>query len=133
MTDNEFFYWLQGFFELSGTQAPLTRDQAECIHRHIDLVRDHCKTSAQGPAHAARRLPERIAGINALVEMITADNSGTDAIAAMATKAIRSNIHEQFVHVIDPAAGDTEQQAKLNAIHSGGGPTRPMGDPVYRC
>jgi hypothetical protein len=128
MSDNEFFYWLQGFFELSGSQAPLTHEQAECIHRHIDLVREHNRPSAQGPIIAAR-LPERIAGINALVEMITADNSGTDAIAAMATKAIRANVHEQFVHVIDPAAGGPEQQAKLNATHSGS-PDRP---PVYRC
>lgn len=131
MTDNEFFYWLQGFFELSGSTAPLTPEQADCIHRHIALVREHCKAAAQGPAHAARSLPERIAGINALVEMIIADNSGTDAIAAVATKAIRTNVHEQFVHVIDPKAGDATQQAKLNGIH--GGPARPHGEPVYRC
>jgi hypothetical protein len=128
MSDNEFFYWLQGFFELSGSTEPLTRDQADCIHRHIDLVREHCKMSAQGPAHAARRLPERLAGINTLVEMILADESGSTSVSAVATKAIRTNIHEQFVHVIDPVAGNAEQQAKLHAMH-GGDP----GKPVMRC
>jgi hypothetical protein len=130
MTDNEFFYWLQGFFELGGSQAPLTHEQADCIHRHIDLVREHNRPAAQGPVIAAR-LPERIAGINALVEMITADNSGTDAIAAVATQAIRANIHAQFVHVIDTQAGGPEQQSALNKIH--GGCQSTDGPPVYRC
>jgi len=50
---------------------------------------------------------------------------------SVATAAIRTMVHEQFEHVIDPHAGDPEQQAKLNAIHHGR-PTRP-GEPVYRC
>jgi hypothetical protein len=93
-----------------------------------ELVRERCKAAKQGPAHASTRLPERIAGINALIEMITADSSA--AVNAVATKAIRANIHEQFVHVIDPQAGDPDMQAHLNKIH---GPPPHSGEPVYRC
>jgi hypothetical protein len=58
----------------------------------------------------------------------------------------RKMAHElamEFVHVIDPKAGDADVQAKLNEIHSqkpAGAPAsgkRPLGSiderPVYRC
>lgn len=38
MTEREFCYWLQGYFELSGSTNGLTADQVECIRRHLQLV-----------------------------------------------------------------------------------------------
>lgn len=40
-----------------------------------------------------------------------------------ATMKIKAEVHEQFVHVIDPSAGGPEVQAKLNTIHGGSGNT----------
>jgi hypothetical protein len=121
MTINEFFYWLQGYFELSGSQAALTPTQAACICRHVELARVWASERAVG-------IPENLTVIGALAKLIADGADGADAL----TSAIRSDIHDQFEHVIDPQAGGPEQQAKLNAIHNGGRPHRP-GEPVYRC
>lgn len=101
----------------SGSEAALTASQATSIGRHIALAR----------AWALPRtgsIPERLSVIEALAKLIADGSAGADAV----TGAIRSHIHEQFEHVIDPAAGNAEQQAKLNAIHHG-----PSGTPVNRC
>lgn len=37
MTPQEFYYWLQGFFELSNAKA-LTEQQAKTIEPHLNLV-----------------------------------------------------------------------------------------------
>lgn len=41
-------------------------------------------------------------------------------------------VAKQFQHVIDPLAGDAEQQAKLNAIHDLGR-VDPKTGALYRC
>jgi len=38
MTPENFFYWLQGFFELSGTTETLTKTQVLIIKDHMALV-----------------------------------------------------------------------------------------------
>jgi hypothetical protein len=39
MTDRDFVYWLQGFFELSkGDEYNLRKDQVKTINKHIELV-----------------------------------------------------------------------------------------------
>lgn len=40
MTSRDFCYWLQGFFELQGTQA-LTVEQARIIQNHLNMVFVH--------------------------------------------------------------------------------------------
>ncbi|MFA6049684.1 MAG: hypothetical protein WC761_00535 [Candidatus Paceibacterota bacterium] len=37
MNERDFFYWLQGFFELSGSKE-LTEAQVDMIKRHMALV-----------------------------------------------------------------------------------------------
>jgi hypothetical protein len=119
MTDTEFFYWLQGYFELSATESPLSHSQADCIVRHAGLVR----------ALAIERryaMPERVTDVAVLARMITEDAPAT--MGERCTNEIRSIVADQFQHVIDPAAGGPEVQASLHKIHSG-----PNGTPVYRC
>lgn len=44
MTSRDFAYWLQGFFEISTADAPLTSlrpDQVSMIQRHLALVFKH--------------------------------------------------------------------------------------------
>jgi hypothetical protein len=38
MTSKDFAYWLQGFFELSDANAPLTEKQVQTIKNHLKLV-----------------------------------------------------------------------------------------------
>lgn len=41
MTSRDFCYWLQGYFELNGTDAMITSEQASCIRKHLALVFKH--------------------------------------------------------------------------------------------
>ncbi len=38
MTSRDFCYWLQGFFELQGTNQALTTEQVQIIRNHLKLV-----------------------------------------------------------------------------------------------
>jgi hypothetical protein len=40
MTSRDFVYWLQGYFEISGTKK-ISEQQAEMIQRHLQLVFKH--------------------------------------------------------------------------------------------
>jgi hypothetical protein len=101
MTETEFFYWLQGFFELTGAagHSPvLTVEQAKCIGRHAALVLD-----------------------DALVQ---------PADRAEFTRRVQLEIADQFIHVIDPSTGTPEQVAEKQAIHDGPRERlRPYSDP----
>lgn len=118
MRINELFYWLQGYFEISGTTEALTPEQCTCILRHIDLVD---VTGINGSPEAAR-----IGKMRTLLDLAV---EGT-LPRAIATDKIRSEVSEQFIHVIDPAAGGPEVQVKLNAVHG----TALIGArPTMRC
>jgi chromosome condensin MukBEF ATPase and DNA-binding subunit MukB len=122
MTDTQFFYWLQGYFELSGSKEPLSPEQAACIEKHAALIR--------ASLVPGEKICERVRVVETMAKLLRQEYS--TAIARTCTTAIRSTIHEQFEHVIDPAAGGPEQQAKLNAIHHGGHPL-PGEKPIMRC
>jgi hypothetical protein len=38
MRSDQFVYWLQGFFELQGTNQALTTEQVQIIRNHLKLV-----------------------------------------------------------------------------------------------
>lgn len=38
MNERDFFYWLQGYFELSGNESALTQEQVKVIKEHMALV-----------------------------------------------------------------------------------------------
>lgn len=38
MTGQEFCYWLQGYFEVSGPDAVLTKEQVSVVKDHLQLV-----------------------------------------------------------------------------------------------
>lgn len=111
---SELFYWLQGYFELSAIVGPadLNPAQFDCILRHIALV-------SETPDSA-----NRLRKIQFLCEMAFEGSMSIE----VAIKKIKAEVHGQFVHVIDPAAGGPEVQAKLNAIHG-----NIDGRPNMRC
>jgi hypothetical protein len=55
MTSRDFCFWMQGFLELRGEDAPITAEQARCIQKHLALVFVHeIDPSAGPPAHQAK-------------------------------------------------------------------------------
>lgn len=114
MQPTEFFYWIQGYFELSSDESPLTPEQVEVIKRHAQLVH---ATTKSAPSVSA-------------VEHVLAGHS---AAPGPVTDAIVLIVADVFEHVIDPAAGDAEQQAKLNKIHCGGLSPSQDPRPLIRC
>ena len=97
MKPTEFFYWLQGYFELSGPNSAIDSKQATTILCHIQLISEN----------------ERGAGvykIQALAEI--AKDHGLDV-----TSKIKAAVSDVFEHVIDPLAGPQDVQDKLNNIH----------------
>lgn len=116
MTERDFFYWLQGYFELSATLEPLDQTTAECISRHIDLVQ------ASGEATF------RLGAVAGLVRLIVSAAQANEPPMASATARVRSIVSDYFEHVVDPEAGGPKEQAKLNALHHA---VRPGG--TARC
>ncbi len=41
MKSRDFCYWLQGYFELDGTEEGLSKKQTECVKKHLALVFAH--------------------------------------------------------------------------------------------
>lgn len=108
MQTTEFFYWLQGYFEISITPKVLTIEQCVIVRRHIALVfasKNKCSSDDT----------IRLAKIDTLLG-VTIDG---DISSEIVTDKIRKEVHAQFVHVIDPKYGPNDVQEKLNVIHSG--------------
>lgn len=125
MTETEFFYWIQGAFELVPGFSPDKR-QAECIVRHAKLVR----AVVPDPGIAFCRVES--------LAYALADGEREASIHTEMVDRLRSTVASMFANVIDPSAGAPEQQAKLNEIHGFGEPGRPgWRDPitgkVLRC
>lgn len=76
MTERDFAYWLQGFFEAS--RIPLTSAQINCIRKHIALVK-----TTQKPTSL----------IIAIEGLLTFEGG---------VPIIRNILNAHFEHVIDP-------------------------------
>ena len=115
MSPVQFFYWLQGYFEISGSQDALSAEQGEIIGRHIALIVEWSK--GDGRRRGTSTLPERVIEIRTLLSLLTTSPD-------MVTTEIRKRINDEFVHVIDPEAGGAATQAALNHTH---------GNELVRC
>lgn len=127
MSPQDYFYWLQGFFELTDNfevpkgeglceerrrlvRRTLTGWQVKCVIKHDDLV----------AAHGTRN--EAMIKIRTVLDMMNEQSIDL----RVGTAKIRAIVAHTFEHVIDPAAGGSEVQKKLDAIHGKSGV-------VYRC
>lgn len=90
MTERDFAYWLQGFFEISGEARTLSSSQIACVRRHIALLRTTQKTSVLA--------------------------TSIDALIEHNVEAVQRVINEYFEHVIDP---QHPNQAAANYAHHG--------------
>ncbi len=57
MTSRDFVYWLQGFFEISGSNE-LTEHQVDLIRRHLNMVFIHEIDPSMGPPEHQEKLNE---------------------------------------------------------------------------
>lgn len=112
MTEQDFIYWLQGYFELYGTlskePAPLPGEAQDCIRKHIQLV-NNATPGKQPSAFVAR--------IYGMLEVGEGDRLSI---------AIQNALAEKFKHDIDPKYPNSNQ---LNQIHNSG----PSTNVSYRC
>lgn len=112
MTENEFWYWLQGHFELGSipasgpmhaqTNVTMGPSRAESALRHIGLV---VAPSAD------------LNGLQAVLQMACKAQSNEET--RRYTQEVRERVSARFEHVIDPTTGGPEKQAKLNTLHGG--------------
>lgn len=56
MTPQEFCYWLQGYFELTGHIGRLQAEQVESIKRHLAMVFAHSIDPAAGDGQVQEKL-----------------------------------------------------------------------------
>lgn len=117
MTEQDFCYWLQGYFELLPKDAPLplTDRQATLIYKHLDLVRETEGTKKSEFCEWVRTALD-----------IACRVEGGDGRAAV-TDLIRERLADRFAHVIDP---QYPNQSTLNEIHAG---NKPPGGKIPRC
>ena len=110
MTHNEFFYWLQGHFEMANydvnAPATLTSNQVDCAFRHASLV---------PPGADERRFLMVCALLTLMSEKVVPLDGGTAKLKQL--------IHDQFEQVIDSQAGPAENQNRM-AWYTDGMPTK---------
>lgn len=130
MKERDFFYWLQGAFELVGVTA-INYSNIQVVKAHANLVRETQKIEIDRDG-AAAPLGEAFTTIEKLI----GDYEDYTAARPQVVVKMQTVLAAQFQHVIDPSFGGPEVQDKLNAAHSAGGPiiggTGPNGE-VYRC
>lgn len=127
MNSKNFCFWLQGYFEItgSGPGETLEPEQVQTIERHLNLV-FAVEPNTENPFCKWLR--------EALV-LVSKGTIGEHGVAI-----IRERLNLCFKHVIDPKMGDQAQQDLLNNIHHSGPtvtkPSRPPFNPataVARC
>lgn len=58
MTSRDFVYWLQGYFELTSANLPLSIEQTEIIRRHLNMVFKHEIDPSAGSAEHQAELSD---------------------------------------------------------------------------
>lgn len=118
MSETEFFYWLQGFFELAqigdaGTPWFVTVNQkrAECIQRHAALVRETGGGVGVPPGR-------QFANCELLADLMADPALATEARDLLARK-MGECVASQFENAIDPRAGGDEKRRTLQRTHDG--------------
>lgn len=112
MIKQEFCYWLQGYFELSGSAEPLTETQLNIIKNHIALV-----SEVEGKN-------DYTAWLQGAIDVCDSKESRSKL-----TLLAKEKLHKIFQHVIDPSYNNND---KLNKIHNPAGYQPPLTD-LIRC
>jgi hypothetical protein len=109
VTAQEFCYWLQGYYELSGSEL-LTKKQAVIIKAHLDMVALHEK----GDGRSVQFCQE-------LLSLFAPKFGVMVPVPETICGAIRQRLSEVFLHEIDPSYPVEEQEALMD-LHEAQGP-----------
>ncbi len=112
MKAQEFCYWLQGFFELSCHDGPLTNAKLACIEKRLALV------SLADPEHES-----------VFVSWINVYLKGKSSLTVSQVSRVRVLLNSEFKHVIDGSYG--VESAEAQKIHDG--PDAWPHEPQLRC
>lgn len=118
-----FAYWLQGYFEIQGKDENLSMEQARKIFKKAESV----KAGTDAVEQSAKGSVEFIKGLLVLAVQTNDANA-----LAFATKQIRDNLNNLFIHSVDPSyEGD---QTNFNNIHGNKPPGSGFNQqPGVRC
>lgn len=119
MKATNFAYWLQGYFELNGSDASLTEKQAKNLLQKAESVtrgQDKAEEQAQG-------FVEYTKGALLAVKQGVA----TPALLNMVTNELKTKLNDLFIHAIDPTVpGDQQQHRKTHRPGNDGPRLEPM-------
>lgn len=101
MTNRDFAYWLQGYFEI-GNPNRIDINAFDIIKKHIALVFAHEKNPNDFMVN---------------LKWVFDQPKKVDCTEAQ-TAEIKNNLGSLFLHEIDPTYGDKEHQKKLDGIHN---------------
>ena len=93
MTQRDFNYWLQGLFELSGSQLVLSVRQLVLIRKHLELVATSGPVSPFGVWLFGCLDTLKASGVLDLEPAIQ--------VEAKVSRMIEERLSKEFVHVID--------------------------------
>lgn len=102
MTNQNFCYWLQGFFELQPLTTELTPTQWSCIQKHLQLAKTYDQSNNSFVSY-----------IEAFIDLLDGKHPTQNNVISLKKK-----LNSTFKHEIDPTQGDIKMQQKLNSIHN---------------
>lgn len=124
MKERDFFYWLQGAYEIVGVTA-VSVHNIDIIENHANLVKETLRLQGEEPSIA----------FLAICDLISQHKAAPDRRdCARISVQMQKTLSHQFEHVIDPSFGGQDVQDQLNAVHAGGfQPMKGKDGEVYRC
>lgn len=119
MEYRDFVYWLQGYFELGGSQT-LNKEQVKKVYNHLKMTFKYNEKNEK--SSKARDFAFWLDGV------ISQQSEG---LILMTCPEIARRLNNVFEHEIDPSMPDPTKE--LTALHTGPKwPTPPPGV-TYRC
>ncbi|GEM_PF-1627298 len=122
MKTQEFAYYLQGYFEINGSDNIISTRMANVLDNKLKKL-ETAQTDAP-------QLLEFVGMVKGLLPLLKSESTTNDMRATL-SKQIGDQLNNAFVHAIDPSyAGDQNQ---FNQTHSGGKKPTTDLEPGMRC
>lgn len=104
MKARDFAFWLQGYFEILSTDAPLTIAQGRQVAEKLEQVDDTSDDKVGKFAEFAR-------GLMAAVQSLPGEPQKEAALQGI-TPMLRKALNDVFLHAIDPTIKGEQQQLR---------------------
>lgn len=105
MRAREFAFWLQGYFEINGTDAALTPAQAKTVLAKAE------KTDLSGADAADQKAAVFVSyAKGALASVNYVQPADQQSVLKGVTDKLRSDLNDLFIHAIDPTLPGDQQK-----------------------